>query len=434
MVNSAQPIRYFIYALVALAILGAWKLQGIHELHLLEGREFDPNPVKAETLANLHRSRSSPLPFTRMVIDGKTLLNGRKPKVIIDPDGQGAVVGAQEGPSGFALYRPGKPARIIDSYPGGGIGFEDAQATDFTGNRYPDIVVGSLNNVTFVLYNPRDDGCSDVYRCTWSRSVIDDRHPSHDVLTGDVDRDGKADIVTESGIYFNRGRQQKWQFAGRNLIARDGEGTSLGNIANDGILDIVAPYLSGTVLARFVNPLHSGGNPARDVWKVQAIDAHPLFSGNMTTAIADVNGDGRNDIILAPMYGGGGLVWYQAPTSASGAWQRHVIDPTVNFVHQGSIQIGDFSGDGRPDIAFAEQDQSPTRRVGVFYNMKGNAMSWRLQVLSLNGGQNIKVGATGSDHRLSILTARHGYFGGANPLILWKAPLHPREFQVSNNS
>ena len=44
MVNTSQPIRYFIYALAALAILGAWKLQGIHELHLLEGRESDPNP------------------------------------------------------------------------------------------------------------------------------------------------------------------------------------------------------------------------------------------------------------------------------------------------------------------------------------------------------------------------------------------------------
>ena len=150
----------------------------------------------------------------------------------------------------------------------------------------------------------------------------------------------------------------------------------------------------------------------------------------MTTAIADVNGDGRNDIVLAPMYEGGGLVWYQAPKDVSGVWQRHMIDGTVNFVHQGSLQIGDFSGDGHPDIAFAEQDQSPTRRVGVFYNVKGNGTSWHLQILSLNGGQNIKVGRTGSDRRLSILTARHGYFGGANPLILWEAPLHPQNFEI----
>jgi hypothetical protein len=440
-VNQPRPIRYLIYALVALAIFGAWKLQAIHLQRLLVGRESDPNPVKAERVAHLHRSRSSPLPFTRTVVDGNTRLNGRKPKVIIDPDGHGGVVGAQDGLAGFALYRPGKPPRIIDAYRGGGIGFsdiggigfEDAQATDFTGNRYPDIVVGGLDNVTYVLYNPRDDGCSDVYRCTWNRSVIDQCHPSHDVVTGDVDRDGSADIATESGIYFNRGRHQQWLFVGRNLIGRDGEGTTLANIANDGILDILAPYRSGAVLARFVNPLHLGGDPTRDAWKAQVIDAHPLFSGNMTTAIADVNDDGHNDIVLAPMYGGGGLMWYEAPKNVSGVWQRHMIDPTVNFVHQGSLQIGDFSGDGHPDIAFAEQDQSPTRRVGVFYNVKGNATSWHLQILSLNGGQNIKVGDIGSHHRLSILTARHGYFGGANPLVLWAAPSHPTEFQISGS-
>ena len=64
----------------------------------------------------------------------------------------------------------------------------------------------------------------------------------------------------------------------------------------------------------------------------------------MTTAIADINGDGRNDIVLAPMYGGGGLVWYEAPLHPSGSWKRHMIDPTINFVHQGSLQIADFNG------------------------------------------------------------------------------------------
>ena len=170
--SRLQPIRYFIYALVVLAIFGAWKLQSIHQLHLLEGREFDPNSVKAESVADLHRTRSSPLPFTRVVIDGRTLLNGRKPKVIIDPDGRGAVVGAQDGSSGFALYRPGETPKIISAYPDAGIGFEDAQAADLTGNRYPDIVVGGLDRVTFVLYNPKDDGCADVYRCTWSREAL----------------------------------------------------------------------------------------------------------------------------------------------------------------------------------------------------------------------------------------------------------------------
>lgn len=416
----------FVYACgiaVALVAFGfvTWRLNVERDLRHLEAREYDPNSIKAVAVAGLHSSRLQPLRFTMITVDGTTSLNGRKPKVIIDPDGRGGIVGAQDGARGFALYRPGRPPEIINSYHGG-IGGEDAQAVDVTGNHFPDIVVGGLDGVTFVLFNPRDDGCADVYRCEWKRTIIDRAHSSHDIVVGDVLRSGRFDIATESGIYFNQGDGRKWQFVGRRLIARDGEGTSLANLENDGILDVVAPYRSGTILARFVNPLHRGGDPARDVWKVQAIDSQPLFSGNMTTAIADINGDGRNDIVLAPMYGGGGLVWYEAPENAAAIWKRHLIDPTINFVHQGSLQIGDFNGDGRPDIAFAEQDQSPTRRVGIYYNIGGREIGWQEQILSLNGGQNIKVGQIGPNRQLSLLSARHGYFGGANPLLLWEAP------------
>jgi hypothetical protein len=123
---------------------------------------------------------------------------------------------------------------------------------------------------------------------------------------------------------------------------------------------------------------------------------------------------------MAPMYGGGGLVWYEQPRVAGQPWRRHLIDASVNFVHQGSLQIADFTGDGRPDIAFAEQDQSPTRRVGVFYNLAGDGSAWQCQVLSTAGGHNMKVGYLGRDSRPTILVAPHGALGLANPLIAWR--------------
>ena len=202
--------------------LGAWKLTTDRDFRHLEAREFDLNPTKATPIAGLHSSRLQPLRFTMVTVDNTTLQNGRKPKVIIDPDGRGGVVGAQAGAQGFALYRPGQPPQVISSYHGG-IGAEDAQAADVTGNHFPDIIVGGLNGVTFVLFNPRDNGCADVYRCGWKRSVIDRKHPSHDIVVGDVDRNGRIDIATESGIYFNQGRGDRWRFVGRRLIARDGE-------------------------------------------------------------------------------------------------------------------------------------------------------------------------------------------------------------------
>jgi hypothetical protein len=408
--------------LIAVALLlgaaGMSRVYAVHQLHVLEGRQDDPNPVPAPHLAAIRVSRRTPILFERFVVDSRTFDNGRKPKVIIDPDGRGSVVGAQAGPHGFALYRPGQPAVIISRY-SGETGAEDAQTADFAGDGAPDIVVGGLDDQTYLLRNPRHLGCADVYRCLWNRVVIDTRHASHDVVVGDVDHDGKIDIATENGIYFNGGTAGKWHFVGRDLVPRDGEGTSLADLTGDGILDVIAPYRSGTMLARLVNPLHHGGNPRSQAWSVQVIDAHPPFAGNLTSAVADIDGNGRNDLIVAPMYGGGGLVWYENPGNPDASWKRHLIDATVNFVHQGSLRPADFNGNGRPDIAFAEQDQSPTRRVGVVYNLDGGA-HWHLQVLSTNGGHNIKVGVIGHDARPSIVSARHGYFGGPNPLVVWR--------------
>jgi hypothetical protein len=414
-------VRIVLCVLALFAAGGAsWKIYAARELYHLEDRENDPNRVEAHGIAGIHVSLTTPVPFTHRVVDGTALPNGRKPKVIIDPDGHGSVIGAQDGPNGFALYRPGRAPAIINPYTGG-IGAEDAQAADLDGNGRPDIVVGGLDNMTFVLYNPSPRRCPDVYRCTWTKGVIDGTRASHDVVVGDVDRDGAADVVTEAGVYFNRARGRAWQFAWRDVIPRDGEGTSIGDFAGDGILDIVAPYRSGTKVAVFENPLHRHGDPAHDAWRPKIVDPHPPFTGNMATAVADINRDGRNDIVLAPMYGGGGLAWYENPSPRAGAWVRHEIDPTINFVHQGSLQVATFGKHDGPDIAFAEQDQSPTRRVGVFYNVAGDGTRWRLQVLSTNGGHNIRVGPLGRDRRLSIVSARHGYLGGYNPLDAWEA-------------
>lgn len=423
--GSARFVRFrSLLIVLALAIvagaaaLAAWKVYGVHQFHALVAREYDPNPVPARHVSGIKRSRTTPVPFIQDVVDGRTFDNGRKPKVIIDPDGRGGVVGAQVGSRGFALYPPGRPPVIISRFSESG-GAEDAQAANLEGTGAPDIVVGGLAGVTYVLRNPRNTGCGDVYRCTWPVTIIGRGHPSHDVVVGDVDHDGRIDVVTESGIYFNNGRGKPWTFVGRGAVPRDGEGTALGDVVGDGIPDIFAPYRSGTMFARFVNPLHTHGDPRRDPWHVQIIDAHPRFTGNMTTAIFDVDGNGRRDLVMAPMYGGGGLVWYRAPRDPNGAWTRHLIDATVNFVHQNSLRPADFNGNGRDDIAFAEQDQSTTKRVGIFYNLDGGK-HWRLQVLATTGGHNIKVGVLADDRRPSILTARHGFFGGANPLVAWR--------------
>ena len=74
------------------------------------------------------------------------------------------------------------------------------------------------------------------------------------------------------------------------------------------------------------------------------------------------------------------------------------------------MQIADFDGDGLLDIAFAEQEQSAQKRIGIFFNQDSGA-TWALQVLAVTGGHNLKAGLIGNDRYPSLLCANHGYYG-----------------------
>jgi regulation of enolase protein 1 (concanavalin A-like superfamily) len=197
------------------------------------------------------------------------------------------------------------------------------------------------------------------------------------------------------------------------------QGTALANLFNDGFLDLIAPYGDGTALAWFENPKHHGGDPLKDVWTAHVIEQNTGVVGGLSVAAGDFNLDGRTDIAMAPMYADGTLVWYETPADRySGNWIKHPIGP-ASYIHQGSLQIRDIDGDGLTDIGFAEQEQSSTKRIGIFFNL-GKAASWRLQVLASTGGHNPKTGIIGNDQHPSLLTANHGFFGAPNALELFR--------------
>jgi hypothetical protein len=362
----------------------------------------------------------APMPFSHSIVDYAQIPNGHKPKVIADFANNGFhSIGVASAGQGFKLYTyPDWVPYLITSYSNGS-GDEDAQAVDINGDGALDIVIGGLNGNTYWLENPLMTG-RNPYANTWQVHQIRSGVPSHDIVVGDVNRDGRVDVGTESGIYLQGSAPDTWTLVRPPQIGRSFEGTTLANLTNDGYLDVIAPYQNGTMLAWFENPMHTGGNPVTNIWTVHVIDPSPGFSGDMTTAAADFNGDGRLDIAMSPMYNDGYLVWYEAPADPrNGQWIKHTLGPS-SYVHQGSLQIADFDGDGTPDIAFAEQEQSSTKRIGIYFN-GGRGSSWTLQVLANTGGHNPKAGIIGNDRLPSLLSANHGFYGAPNPIELWRS-------------
>ncbi len=357
-----------------------------------------------------------PATFRHSLLDPKMVPNGHKPKVIGNFSGTGrgdvAVMTVGEG---MKLYRfPAWTQSVIS--PIGEQGGEDAQVADINRDGAQDIIVGSLFNQIFWLENPRPHG-QDPYATRWKEHVINKGVPSHDIVVGDINGDGKVDVAVNGGLFLQN-TPDSWTVVGKPQIDRGAEGTALGALTGDKYLDLLAPSPDKPYrLCWFENPMHHG-DPARDVWTRH--DIGPGYE-QMAIAVADLNGDGRLDVLMAPMYGTGGLVWFEAPRDPRhGAWTRHIIDPTIQFVHQGSLQVADFKGDGRPDIAFAEQEQSQTKRVGVFYETDRRGLHWQQQILTDKGGHNLKVGRIGHDRLPSILCANHGFFGAPNPVELWR--------------
>ncbi len=91
--------------------------------------------------------------------------------------------------------------------------------------------------------------------------------------------------------------------------------------------------------------MQSGRRPR---FRHQVIDPDPPGSEHDITLLADLNGDGRLDIIIGGKEGAINLFWYENPS-----WQRHDMAPAPGLEAGGVVL--DVNGDGRPDVVAGQQ-------------------------------------------------------------------------------
>jgi hypothetical protein len=278
----------------------------------------------------------------------------------------------------------------------------DGQLADLDGDSDADIIIGSLvmgKGEVVWFENVSGNGQGE-----WVRHVVGAGY-IHDLEVGDVNGDGKRDIVT-----CDKEKVVLWMqltlghFERHLILERPGEGIALADVDQDGDLDIVS---GGTWLE---NP---GVSKNRSPWS-----SHPIaqkWTPDTRVVVADMNKDGRLDVVLSASEGKGMLSWFESPKDPrAGAWVEHPIEKGIlEGAH--SLQVADFDGDGELDVLTAEMHTSAKKRVLVYLNKGGG---FTPIVLSLSGSHNMRIGDIDGDGDIDIVGKNYG--GPGRTVEMWE--------------
>jgi hypothetical protein len=283
----------------------------------------------------------------------------------------------------------------------GGSFTTDMQVGDVDNDGDLDVIIPPGGTGLVWYENPRPQGKPAT--TAWPMHRIDEEG-AHDLEVGDVDGDGRLDVVVRHGRsrVFLQNSPGSWR---KIPIPTGGRGgTALGDLDGDGDLDIAQDgYWLET--------------PADKSAEWQRHEIAAGWPDDCGVHIVDINRDGRMDVLLAPAETTGRVVWYETTDPKNGPWKEHIIADDVAYIH--TFKTVDVNRDGELDVVTAEMEQSAQRRVSIYFN-EGQALRWRQQVVCWTGSHNLRIADIGNDGDIDIIGANHGNYGGHTPVDLWE--------------
>ena len=277
---------------------------------------------------------------------------------------------------------------------------------DIDGDGKPDLVTGNENsNGMSVIRNTSSPG---TFSFAAPTNFSTSPSSGLDVAVGDIDGDGKLDVVATNAntgwfyIFRNTSTSGSISFATRlDYGATGAHGVALGDLDGDGKADLIVTSNSGTCFWAFKN------NSVPGSISITAVNTLVTASGPREAHLIDFDGDGKLDVAV-DCYGPQFSVFRNTSTLGNITFsgrQNYTAD------YPFGLAVGDLTGDGKPDIvagatsvATVFQNTSSPGTISFNTGVNFSASSYRtVTIADFSGDGKPDIATNSSASAVSVL-------------------------------